>query len=365
MNKYIGFDMSDKQTIACVIGTEKQESYAALPTEVADLRRWLAGQKKGGHRLHLTFEVCGRARFLYDHLRDAVETLSVSNPAQMTWIYRTAKKTDRMDARKMAVLLKLGELPVVHMPSKAVRQGRGQIQHRRQLLHTQTQIKNRIRALLKGQGYDKAAFAGSWWKRANRQEMGSLVEQSAEPWTERLEDLLEQLALYEHQAARLTKRLDQRLAGQAGASLLQSIPGVGPRTAEAVLAYTDEGERFRGGKEYGSYFGVTPKLDESGSTRRLGHISKQGPSVVRWLIVESAWRAIRQSPALWEFYERVRRRQDQRKKTAIVATARKILSVMRAMLRTGELFNEALVLKQEQLTRGASQGRCRCRDFYK
>ena len=81
-------------------------------------------------------------------------------------------------------------------------------------------------------------------------------------------------------------------------------------TAEAVLAYTDEVERFRRGKEYCSYFGMTPRLDESGSTRRLGHISKQGPSVVRWLIVESAWRAIKKSPSLLAFYERIRCGQD-------------------------------------------------------
>jgi len=115
---------------------------------------------------------------------------------------------------------------------------------------------------------------------------------------------------------------------------------VGPRTAEAVLAYTDEVERFRRGKDYCSYFGMTPKLDESGSRRRMGHIAKQGPSVVRWLIVESAWRAIHKSPAMQKFYQRVTRRQDKRKKIAIVATARKLLSVMRAMLTTGEVFNE-------------------------
>jgi transposase len=116
-----------------------------------------------------------------------------------------------------------------------------------------------------------------------------------------------------------------------------------------VLAYTDEVERFRRGKDYCAYFGMTPKLDESGSTRRLGHISKQGPSVVRWLIVESAWRAIRKSPSLKAFYERVKYSQDRRKKIAIVATARKMLSVMRAMLNTGEVFNENLVLQQETM----------------
>jgi transposase len=80
-----------------------------------------------------------------------------------------------------------------------------------------------------------------------------------------------------------------------------SIPGVGPRTAEAVLAYTDDVERFAGGKEYCGYFGVTPGLDESGESSRLGHISKKGPSVVRWVLIESCWKVIRYNPSLREF----------------------------------------------------------------
>ena len=129
-----------------------------------------------------------------------------------------------------------------------------------------------------------------------------------------------------------------------------SIPGVGPRTAEAVLAYTDDVRRFANYKRYCSYFGMTPKLDESGSTRRLGHISKHGPSVVRWLICESSWKVIRGSKGLRAFYERVRAGSDKRKKIAIVAVGRKLLSIMRAMLLTGELFNEELVNVCENLT---------------
>ncbi len=81
-------------------------------------------------------------------------------------------------------------------------------------------------------------------------------------------------------------------------------------------------------------------------TRRLGHISKQGPSVVRWLIVESAWRVVKKSPSLRAFYERVMSGQKNRKKIATVAVARKLLSIMRAMQMTGELFNEELVCRE-------------------
>ena len=163
-------------------------------------------------------------------------------------------------------------------------------------------------------------------------------------------NLLDELELLESQLKRVTKYLDGYLAGQAGGVLLMSIPGVGPRTSEAVLAYTDNIERFGNYKQYCSYFGLTPKLDESGSLRRLGHISKQGPSVVRWVLCESSWKVIRHSRGLRAFYERVMGGQKGRKKIAIVAVARKLLAIMRAMLLSGELFNEELVNKVDETT---------------
>jgi transposase len=371
MDKYIGFDIDDKKTVACIVQNNKKDIYDTIPTEVATMRHWLKCQRKPGEKLHLTFEVSGQAGWLYDELADLVDSLTVSNPSKMTWIYRTAKKTDRIDARKQAVLLQLNEIPKVHMPEKDIRQWRLQIQHRRKLICSSTQSKNRIRMLLKSHGYRQPEHKGSWWKKTNRQWMRELSGRIDDGWAESLADLLDQLELHERQIKHRTEKLDKRLSCHAGSYLLQTIPGVGPRTAEAVLAYTDEVERFSRSKDYCSYFGMTPKLDQSGSTRRVGHISKQGPSVVRWLIVESAWRAIKKSPSLAEFYERVRHGHDKRKKVAIVATARKMLSVMRAMLISGERFNEKLVLGQEQIKRARQkrerlqeEQRRRMRAFY-
>ena len=162
---------------------------------------------------------------------------------------------------------------------------------------------------------------------------GPLTSQTL--WRLGLKDLLDGLELVDKQVAAMTRYLDGYLAKQAGWPWLQSIPGVGPRTAEAVLAHTDDVRRFGRGKEYGAYFGLTPKLDESGDSRRIGYISKQGPSVVRGLLVESAWRAIQSSEALRMFYERVRAGQSSRRKIAIVAVARKMAVIMRSMLLAG------------------------------
>jgi transposase len=268
----------------------------------------------------------------------------------MTWIYRTTKKNDRMDARKMAVLLSIGEIPAVYMPTKEVRQWRMIICHRKKLLEGLVAAKNRIRAIFKSQGISRSLHKGSWWKVINRLWMRQVSDEGFDVnnlWKLQLGNLLDELEQKEKQIALVTEYLDGYLEKQAGGKLLMSIPGVGPRTSEAVLAYTDDVERFAGGKEYCGYFGVTPKLDESGDSRRLGHISKKGPSVVRWVLVESAWKVIRYSPAMRAFYDRIWGRKKEYKRIAIVAVARKLLSIMRAMLLTGATFDEKCVSSLE------------------
>ena len=346
MDKYIGFDIDSKKTVCCIVQSGKADRYRTISSKISMMKALLVQEKSDGSKVHLVFEISGQAGFIYDSLIDYVDSITVANPSKMTWIYRTTKKNDRLDARKMAVLLSIGEIPSVYMPGREVRQWRQTILHRRKIVTKVTQIKNRIRALLKSEGFSKPYDKGSWWKKVNRFWMESLSQDGDigcdDLWRIHLSNLLEELYTLERQLKRVSDYLDEYLSGQSGAELLLSIPGVGPRTTEAVLAYTDNLNRFDNYKQYCSYFGLTPKLDESGSTRRLGHISKHGPSVVRWVLCESAWKVIRKSKALKEFYERVKAGQDSRKKIAIVAVCRKLLCIMRAMLRDNERFNERL-----------------------
>lgn len=349
MVQCIGFDVHSKQTVACVYNpVDQTEHYEVLPTEEEALAAFLRSQPV---KSRLALEVNGMAGRLCDALRPLVTDLQVANPSLTPWIFRTATKTDRLDAKKLAVLMSVGQLPTVHMPRKEIREWRALIQHRRRLLERRTQVKNRIRALLLNEGLRKE-HPGCWWTQRNVRWIRSCVEQLSCSRARALEDLLDQLALYERQVKRVTVQLDKQGHEHSGVCLLMTIPGIGPRTAEAVVAYADEVARFARSREFAAYFGVTPKLDESAECRRIGRISKRGPSVVRWLIVEAAWRAIRRSPGLRRFHERVMHGQKGRKKIATVAVARKLLVIMFAMLSTGEEFNEALVGNANWLNQG-------------
>jgi transposase len=344
MDKYIGFDIDCKKVSVCVIEQGKKDMYDTIGPDIGSMKQFLLSQKQDGSQLYLAYEVSGYSGYLHDQLCECVDKIAVCNPTKTTWIYRTKKKSDRIDARKLAVLLYMGELPTVHVPNKEIRQWRQMILQRRNFVKDICRVKNRIRALLKSVGHFKAGFKGSWWKKVNMLWMRQ-VSDGTELWQIQLGMLMNEYELFDKQLGTITKYLDTYLAKKPGASLLMTIPGIGPRTTEAVLAYTDDVERFGGSREYCSYFGVVPNLDQSGECRRVGHITKHGPSVVRWLLCEAAWKSVIKSPALKSFYERVLHGDSKRKKIAIVATGRKLLSIMRAMLKTGELFNEELVLK--------------------
>jgi transposase len=115
---------------------------------------------------------------------------------------------------------------------------------------------------------------------------------------------------------------------------------VGVRTAEAVAAFIDDPGRFPNAKAVGRYFGWVPCQDQSGDRNRLGHITREGPAVVRQLVAEAAWQAVRRSPTVRAYFERVRRDDPRRKKIALVATAHYLVRVMWALLKRGTDWEE-------------------------
>jgi transposase len=152
--------------------------------------------------------------------------------------------------------------------------------------------------------------------------------------------LLEEVQALHRQLRRLEQRLGRRAQQTPAVARLRSIPGVGARTAEAVVAFVDDPGRFRGAKAVGRYFGLVPCQDQSGDRNRLGHVSREGPAVVRQLLAEAAWQARRRSPAVRSYFERVQRGDPQRKKIALVATAHHLVRVMWVMLKRGTLWEE-------------------------
>jgi transposase len=264
------------------------------------------------------------------------ERVEVAHPGHLRLIFRSKQKNDRADAEKLAKLLYLGEVPTVHVPSPEVRAWRGTAEHRARLVRQRTRVKNRIRALLRTCGI--VAPRGLWTKEGRQWLAG--VELPSALDSMRHDMLLDELETADKQIRHVQRYLDRVASDHPGVQLLKTIPGVGTRTAETVLAYIDDPRRFKRSKSVGSYFGLVPSQDASGSFNHLGHITRSGPGTVRCLLTEAAWHGIRRSPRIRAYFERIQREDPDRKKIALVATAHYLVRVMHAMLRTGEAWRE-------------------------
>jgi transposase len=153
---------------------------------------------------------------------------------------------------------------------------------------------------------------------------------------------LDELELLTKQIARMEQDLDRIASTSPAVVLLQTIHGVGPRTAEAIAASIDNPRRFQNAKAVGADFSLVPRQDQSGMTNRLGHITKEGPATVRKLLTEATWHAIRLSPTIKATFERIHRGDRERRKIALVATSHALVRAMGAMLRDNKPWRETI-----------------------
>ena len=332
---YVGLDVHQKRSSYCILDENGRKVKSATVRGPWD--KVLFALTLAPKPFAVCFEASTGYGYLHRRLSAMAERVVVAHPGQLRLIFRSKRKSDRVDAEKLAKLLFLDEVPPVWVPSIEVQAWRSMIERRQQFLGERTRAKNRLRALLRSEGI--VAPKGLWTKRG-------LVWLQAQSFPTAFEgqqrDLLVQQVQFLNGAMRTMEgALADYAARHSGVQVLLTIPGVGIRTAEAVVAYIDDPERFDFPKAIGSYFGLVPCQDESGGRNRLGHITRQGPATVRKLLTEAVWQSIRRSAEVRAYFERIRRDDPDRKKIAVVATAHHLLRVMLAMLRTGEAWRYA------------------------
>lgn len=329
--RYIGLDVHWGTTSVCILDENgRKEKSFTLRGHWQRVCERLEQERAGG-----PFTVCYEASngygYLYDRFSRLAERVLVAHPGQVRLIFRSKRKNDRIDAEKLAKLLYLDEVPPVYVPNAHVRAWRRLINFRQREIGGRTRIKNRLRGLLRRQGQEMPKNLWSkkglaWLAALELPEMVALERDL----------LLDELALAQLRLKRIERELDRIAQTHPGVALLRTIPGVGPRTAEAVVAWIDDPRRFAKGHKIGAYFGLVPCQDASAGRNHLGHITRQGPNAVRGLLIEAAWQAIRRSPEVRRYYELVHRQDPDRRKVALVAAAHKLLRAMLAMLRKNE-----------------------------
>lgn len=334
---YVGLDIHLNHISVCVLDQNGKLARRDRVRDAAALVKLLTSLEQP---LSVCFEAsCGYGRW-HEILGRVATRVVVAHPGHLRLIFRSKRKHDALDAEKLAKLLLLDAVPTVHVPPAKVRAWRELINFRQKLVHKRTRAKNGIRAILRSLGIAAPKRPGLWTQGGLSWLKTLDFEQSALSLKRDLQ--VDEIETLTRQIARVEKELARYADQSPGIALLRTIPGVGLRTAEAIVAFLDDPRRFDNSKQIGAYWGLVPCQDQSGNKNRLGHMTREGAPVVRHYLTEAVWQACRRSPTIRAYRDRIQRDDPQRKKIAVVATAHYLARVMWAMLRDQRPWRESV-----------------------
>jgi transposase len=333
--KSVGIDLHKQSITVCVVSEDRTvlQTRRFLCSEVSRIEGFFASLGE--------FQAVVEATASYEWLVERIEPLAtrmmLAHPGKLRVIAESTCKSDKLDARILAEFLALDMIPQAYRPTPRQREHRAMVRHRQFLQRERTMIKNKIRRIVSDYNADRRDLF-------TKQGQEALIALALRPEDRFIiNQLLEQLGMVTQQQQMLMGRLRAFARGASEREArdrenLRSIPGVGEVTSEVVLAELGDVGRFHSVKQVVAYAGLAPGRRESaGKAKDLG-ITKRGSGLLRWVLVEASWQLVRRSTYWRNVYENLKRRRGGRR--AIVAVARRLLTLMAALLRDGVAYHE-------------------------
>ena len=282
-----------------------------------EAERFYKELKEKGVGVRVGMEATGYSRWFERLLGELGFEVWIGDAAEIKRMRVRKQKTDRLDAQLLLKLLLENRFPKIWVPSPENRDVRQLLWHRHRLVQMRTRIMNQLQAVAMNEGY-------RWKKKLFSEQGRALLEKlSLATWaSRRRKELLELLDQLDPKITELTAAVEQEANKRPEVLLLMTHPGVGPITGLAYTLVIGTPERFPCGKKIGSYTGLIPSEDSSAGHQRLGHISKQGNALLRFLLGEAAQAAARCNPDWRRRYVHLMMRRE--KRIAKVAMARKL-----------------------------------------
>jgi transposase len=346
--KSVGIDLHKKTIVLCVVDQHKRvlQRTRFLCAEPERIRKFFAELGP----FQVVIEATASYEWLVAILEPLAQRIVLAHPGKLRVIAESVNKSDKLDAQVLAEFLALDLIPPAYRPTPREREHRVLVRHRIGMRRRVGQLKVKIRRVLTNYNADRRdlfTIKGSEYlaqvalSPADRFVLDQLLAA--------LEHANKQLKEAQVQLRNFAKKSPAR--EQEARELLRSAPGVGEVVSEVVLAELGTWSRFRSAKQVCAYAGLVPGRRESaGKAKDLG-ISKRGSSLLRWVMVQAAWQAVRASLKWQAFYQQVGKRRGKRK--AIVAVARRLLSVLFTLLKTGQSYR---FVAQERPQTAASVG---------
>lgn len=329
---HVGVDLHQRFCYMTALDSRgRQLNAQAVPNEAAALRDYFRRFRKP---VRAAVESCSFWPAFRAAVGDLVEVKLVH--AQRVKAIAAAKlKNDRIDSATLAHLLRCDLLPEAWMADESTRELRQQVRLRATLVRQRTRLKNQVHAILHQHGLKHGASdlfgkAGRTW--LEQAPVGERARGALGTYLHLIDEFTGHVRQQDQQVKQFVAQ-DQR------ARWLMTIPGIGQYSAMLLLAEIGDIQRFADKHALTNYAGLVPWIRESAEKRRSGGITRVGSPWLRWIMVEAAQVAVRTSPAVRCYFERLRRRKH--RNVAVVAVARKLLVSVWALLQHGECFDEA------------------------
>jgi transposase len=317
---HVGVDLDKRSSQIAVLTEDGEIRQQRLPNDPTQLEKFFAELPP---HTPIAIEASGTWWWLVDLLEHLGHDPILSHPKQTKAIAAARLKNDRVDAERLALLLRGELLPTVWIPSAALREARELIRHRIQLVWLRGVIRNRLQAMLARRNLQPTS-GKSWLTQRGQRELQQL------PLTDTprriREDCGTLLPMLDTQIRRLDTELVARWGRDPRVQRLTTIPGIGPFIAIVLVLELGDIQRFASAKRVASYVGLTPRVRGSAGRVRAGHITKEGNRLLRWVLVLAATQAVRRPGPLRTWFHAVKKRRG--KKVARVALARRLAEIV-------------------------------------
>ena len=333
---YVGIDIHKRYSV-CAAEDERGRPLgdARIEGNTADGFVQYLGRLKG--RSKVVIEACWNWGKLYDLLEalPQVEEVVLAHPLKTRLIADAQIKTDKLDARALALLLRGGFIARAHVPRPATRRRKDLLRQRLYWSRLRTRLRNRVHALVDRQHDLALPQCSDLFGRKGTRALEALELPAPDGLL--LEEHLELLEVMRSQMQEQEKEIAQANAGDTMTGHLQSLPGVGPILAAVLAAEIDQIERFPDASHLCAYAGLVPTTHASGGQVYHGRLLRGCDQWLRWAFIEAAWVAIGCSPYFGEFYRRHRTR-GKPANTAITTVARRMCRIAWTLLHEGRDF---------------------------
>jgi transposase len=335
--KYVGVDLHKHLIVLCVVvkvdGRPKVVKRKRFQCNESDAIRTFF-QELGPFQV--VVEATAAYEWFFLLIENLADRLVLGHPKKLRVIAESTRKSDKIDAEVLATFLALDMIPAAYRPTPRIRQHRALVRHRCRLQRRITSIKCMVRNVL---GHYNADI-DELFTRQGKQYLAKVRVSAADRYV--IQALDEQLELFQRQLAEADRQLEQfaetgPLAEKEARALLATIPQVGPVTINVVLSELGDWRRFRSQKTVAAFAGLDPGFRKSAGKCQELHISKDGSRLLRWAMIQVAWRLQRCSPRYQQMLARLRSNTGSKKK-AIVGVARHLLCTMFAMLQSSRAY---------------------------